>query len=228
MLSLKHTRLSIVLSCFILGFMIAVQFHSTQNSLKYLTQYQRTEELSQRLLQTERERDALKEQIKNGTAVQTTNLTDSAIVEAGISAVEGPGIIVTVADSSKKTMGDDNVNLYVVHDEDMLRIINELRAAGAEAISINGQRVVATTEIRCAGPTVSVNNERSAPPFEIKAIGDPKALENSLKMRGGVIETLGVWGIKIDVSTKEQLTIPAYNHANDFKYAKSVEKGEEK
>ncbi len=229
MLQLKHNRLSIILVCFILGFMLAVQFHSTQISLKASPQYQRTEELSQRLLQTEKERDALKKQLLNGSAnAKQNDLNASAAIEAGISAVEGPGVIVTVADSNKKAVAGENDNLYIVHDEDMLRIINELRAAGAEAISINGQRIVATTEIRCAGPTISVNNVRSAPPFEVRAIGDSETLENALKMRGGVIETLGVWGIKIDVDKKTNMTIPAYNRTDDFKYIQTAKDGDDK
>ena len=98
----------------------------------------------------------------------------------------------------------------MIHDEDILRIVNELRAAGAEAVSINGQRLIATSEIRCAGPTLSVNNVRSAPPYEIIAIGDIKALENSIKMRGGVEDALKVWGIQIDIQTLENVYIPPY------------------
>lgn len=227
MLSTKHSRVSIILVCFILGFMLAVQFHSTQNTLKSSTQYQRAEELSQRLLQIRHERDALKKQYA-AQLKSPDKLSSAAVIEAGASAVEGPGLVLTIVDSDKKALADENVNLYVVHDEDMLRIINELRAAGAEAIAINGQRVVATTEIRCAGPTISVNNERSAPPFQIKAIGNTETMENALKMRGGVIETLGVWGIKINMKAEKNINIPAYNRVNNFKYAVPVEKGDNK
>ncbi|TCS80866.1 DUF881 domain-containing protein [Pectinatus cerevisiiphilus] len=226
MLSRKSNRISIILACFVLGFMMAIQFHSTQNSFKYSTQYQRTEELSQRLLATEKERDALKKQTEKMSQDKNAGLIDAQLIEAGATEVTGPGIVVTVEDSSKKTAANENANLYIIHDEDMLRIVNELRAAGAEAISINGQRVVATTEIRCAGPTVSVNNERSAPPFVIQAIGEADTMENAMKMRGGVMDTLSVWGIKVNIDKKTQMTLPSYNRGSDFKYAKSVEKGD--
>ncbi len=74
--------------------------------------------------------------------------------------------------------------LILIHDEDLLKLVNELKAAGAEAITVNEQRVVASTEIRCAGPTISVNNNRISPPYVIQAIGDPAGLESALKMRG--------------------------------------------
>ncbi len=102
-------------------------------------------------------------------------------------------------------------------------MINELRAAGAEAISINGQRLIATSEIRCAGPTLSVNNVRSAAPYEIKAIGEKKSLENAIKMRGGVAETLKVWGIQLEVSTADDIQIPPYKGTFKRTHSKIVE-----
>lgn len=137
--------------------------------------------------------------------------------------VEGEGIIIRLDDSSKVAKDGENPNLYVVHDDDILRVINELKAAGAEAISINGQRLTAVSEIRCAGPTISVNNVRSSAPYEICAIGEKKSLENSIKMRGGVEETLKVWGIQLEVEVKDKIFIPAYKGEIQNRYAKIVE-----
>ena len=137
--------------------------------------------------------------------------------------LEGPGVIVTIDDSKTASKAGDNQNLYIIHDDDLLKVINELRAAGAEAISINGQRLVATSEIRCAGPTLSVNNVRSAPPYEIHAIGDIATLENALRMRGGVADTLQVWGIQIDIKTAENVTVPAYKGVGPLQYARPQE-----
>ena len=132
-------------------------------------------------------------------------------------------MIIRMDDSKRAFEKEENPNLYVIHDEDILRMVNELRAAGAEAISINGQRLIATSEIRCAGPTLSVNNVRSAPPYEIIAIGDKNTLENSIKMRGGVEDALKVWGIQIDVQTVEKVYIPAYSGNFSHNFAKAVE-----
>ncbi len=107
----------------------------------------------------------------------------------------------------------------------MLKVINELWAAGAEAISINEQRLVVGTEIRCAGPTISVNNAKYTPPYEIRAIGDPKTLEASLKMRGGVIETLQFWGIQATVKTQNTVKIPAFKGPHKYQFAKPVKEG---
>ena len=115
----------------------------------------------------------------------------------------------------------------MLHDSDLLVLINELRAAGAEALSINGERILATSEIRCAGPTVSVNNNRYSAPFVVKAIGDPATMENAINMRGGVADQLAPWGIGLLIEKKESITINAYNGSISYKYAASVPAGEE-
>ena len=134
--------------------------------------------------------------------------------------------IVKLEDSSATAKAGENPNLYLIHDDDLLKVINELRAAGAEAISINGQRLIGTSEIRCAGPTLSVNNVRSAPPFEIRAIGDSKSLESAIRMRGGVAETLKVWGIQLEVSTSSSVYVPAYKGSASHTYAHETEEKE--
>ena len=73
------------------------------------------------------------------------------------------------------------------------------------------------------GPTLSVNNVRSAPPFEVRAIGDTHALEQSLKMRGGVADTLKVWGIELVIETADDVHIPAYKGALTYTYAHETE-----
>jgi len=147
--------------------------------------------------------------------------------DALVTALEGEGVIVRMDDSTKPTKAGENPNLYVIHDDDLLRVINELRAAGAEAISVNGQRLTGVSEIRCAGPTLSVNNVRSSAPFEIRAIGEKKSLENSLRMRGGVVETLGVWGIQLDITASDDVYIPPYRGSIRQTYAHETQEREE-
>jgi uncharacterized protein YlxW (UPF0749 family) len=227
MFSIKQGRASIALVCMVLGFMLAVQFRSTQD-MKASLPYQRVEELSARLLQTEKQRNALQEEVetlKNSDehSLKAVQAVQELRMRSGVTILEGPGVIVSIDDSKIASKAGENQNLYIIHDDDLLRVINELRAAGTEALSINGQRILATSEIRCAGPTLSVNNVRSAPPYEIRAIGDPQTLENALRMRGGVAETLKVWGIQLDIKASDNLQIPAYKGPVQFKYARTVD-----
>jgi uncharacterized protein YlxW (UPF0749 family) len=108
----------------------------------------------------------------------------------------------------------------------VIKILNELRAGGAEAIAINNQRLITGSGIRQNGQSMSVNNAPFAAPFEIRAIGNPATLENSLKMRGGVIETLSFWGIKITVSQRPDIQLPAYTGGFQFQYAKPMQEAQ--
>jgi len=230
-MQIEKGRLSIACVCMVLGFMLAIQFRSTQD-LRASLPFQRVEELSARLYQVEAENKELEAELRDLKSLSTTEkgekINDDIMMFAGMTALEGPGIILTIDDSGKIAKKDNDPNLYIVHDEDVLKVVNELRAAGAEAISINGQRLTANSEIRCAGPTISVNNVRSAPPFEIRAIGDKDNLTNAINMRGGVADSLKVWGIKLDIKPSDNVWIPAYKASSKYKLATASSKEESK
>lgn len=225
MLAVRQGQAAIAFVCVVLGVMLAVQFRTTQD-IHSTVPFQRIEDLSQRLSQTEKDRDALLNEVHtlrqgsvNASGSRESELTKMG---AGVVALQGPGIIVTIDDSKRPSKPGENPNLYLIHDDDILKVINELWAAGAEAISINEQRLIASSEIRCAGPTLSVNNTRYSPPYDIRAIGDPATLENALKMRGGVVETLQFWGIQVTIKTLEDVLVPAYKGTFRFDFAKPV------
>ena len=217
---------SILLVFMIIGFIAAMQARQEKDTASTV-QKQRIEELSVRLVQMEEERNALKNQllaIEKDSSKNAANqeISEELKIQAGLLPLEGTGLIIKMDDSTKEAKSGENPNLYLIHDDDLLRVINELRAAGAEALSINGQRIIDTSEIRCAGPTLSVNNVRSAAPYEIHAIGDKKTLENAVKMRGGVAETLKVWGIHLEVETSNSVYIPPYKGTRSHIYGHVV------
>ena len=217
---------SITIVCAIVGFMLAVQFRQVRDSQATVPN-QRLEELSARLIQVEEERDELAKQLEllqhESNAVTTSEIVSELKIQACATALEGEGVIIKMDDSTRVAKSGENPNLYLIHDDDLLRVINELKAAGAEAVSINGQRLIATSEIRCAGPTLSVNNVRSAPPYEIRAVGEKKSLENSITMRGGVAETLKVWGIQLEVTPTDNVYIPPYKGTIKRVYSQVVD-----
>lgn len=229
MLPIRQGRVAIALVCMVLGFMLAVQFRTTQD-IKSTVPFQRIEDLSQRLSQTEKERNSLFEELETLKQSAGKEVAEKEIEQlkmgAGLTSVEGTGITITIDDSKKQSKTGENPNLYLIHDDDILKVINELWAGGAEAVAINEQRLIATSEVRCAGPTVSVNNTRSSPPYVIVAIGDSKNLENSLKMRGGVVETLQFWGIQISIKKEDHVIVPGYKGTFRFDHARPVKEGE--
>lgn len=206
----------------VLGFMLSVQYKTTERQRSI--RMDRVEDLSERLKVMETENKQLLEELENMRSGNGGGAANERLqLQAGTTDVEGSGIEIVLDDSNIAKKANENPNLYIIHDEDLLRVLNELRAAGAEAISLNDQRIVAMSEVRCAGPTVSVNNVRSAPPYVIKAIGAPKTLTSALRLRGGVVETFEFWGIQVKIKTVEKLRIPALKAPRTFEYAKVVE-----
>lgn len=146
---------------------------------------------------------------------------------AGLVEVEGPGIELILRDSEKRpTPGSTEsllMDLYIIHDYDLLRVVNELRQAGAEAIAINGQRLVATSGIRCVGPVVYVNDIKMASPFVIHAIGDPNTLMGALRTPGGVLsDIINADPKMVEMHPREKVRIPAYTGSTQFRFAKPV------
>ena len=222
-------KILIAIVFMVLGFMLSVQYKVTvqQRTIRM----DRVEDLSERLKAMETENKQLLQEInelrKKGADRARDHGQERLQLLAGTTDVEGAGIEIVLDDSNIPKKANENPNLYIIHDEDLLRVLNELRAAGAEAISINDQRIVAMSEVRCAGPTVSVNNVRSAPPYVIKAIGAPKTLTSALRLRGGVVETFEFWGIQVKIKSEDKVHIPALKAPRNFEYATSVAAKEE-
>jgi uncharacterized protein YlxW (UPF0749 family) len=141
---------------------------------------------------------------------------------AGLTEADGPGIQVTLTDSQRRPVDStpNGMLVLLIHDEDIERVINELRAAGAEAIAVNGQRVISLTAIRCAGPVVQVNGVPTTPPVVIQAIGDPDTMFNALNMRDGVLDVMRRFDPAMAKADKmRMLHLPAYAGSTTFRYA---------
>jgi uncharacterized protein YlxW (UPF0749 family) len=128
---------------------------------------------------------------------------------AGFTSVSGPGIVVTVADSPRAAKGGVEQDLFIVHDVDLLQLVNELWNAGAEAIAINGIRLCSGWDIRCAGTIVKVHGQKIPSPYRIEAIGDPSLLQSAVKLPGGITDYLQGMGLKVKARTVSQLVLPA-------------------
>ncbi len=129
---------------------------------------------------------------------------------AGRTPYKGAGIVLTLNDSTLPTQFGVDPNEYLLHDEDLLAVIDDLNAAGAKAISLNGLRLTATTDVHCAGAVVSVGGVRTSIPVTILAVGRPAALEKALEGPTGELTLLSLYGIQIDLHTSRNVTVPAY------------------
>lgn len=149
-------------------------------------------------------------------------------LSAGVVDVKGPGVIVTVDDPvPTEDNPSDGYSTIMLRYDLLLSFVNKLKDAGAEAISINGQRIIATTEISLAGDNVNINTVPTAPPYIIKAIGNAETLDATLTIRYGIVETMrNTYGLSVTIVKQEELEIPRYSGVIRFRYATPVESPE--
>lgn len=227
--------------CAILGIVLALQFRLVQGDyLNGRIPSQRALELQIELKKAQDEKENLKKELdkyeKNLKLIEDSASEDSAIIKrlneelekykriGGFTRVKGPGIEMIVDDPPKDLEFDYDNSVIMAKYEYLLRIINYLNSAGAEAISINDQRIIANTEIQLAGSSLRINSVPTAPPYVIKAIGDPDTLKSSLDWRFGIVsEMREYWNLQVDIKKSEEVTIERYNEIIKFKYAESAD-----
>ncbi len=223
-----------MMALFVLGIMISLNYKvemRQQSSLGY-QRYQAAREL---LTGAQTARDnlaarltALRRQLSrlkaNGGVARGPVARKLTAVEAqaGLTAMRGPGLEITLRDSSAPAQPGQPTALYLVHDVDVLRTVNQLLTGGAEAIAINGQRLTAISQIRCAGPTISVNDVRTITPIHILAIGNPSKLAAAVKDPSGIYPLLTAYGIGFAVQTEKSVSIPPFQEGYRFRYAQPI------
>lgn len=228
--------ISIVLGimCFALTLGICVQIKTVKNSNSTVSQnYEENNLRAEVLRYKERYENKYKEleeaekELEEARQASTQNNEDLEKKEEeitrgnkviGLSEVTGPGVIVTLSDSKKDSSSVLNPSTLLVHDVDVLSVINELKNAGAEAISINDQRLIPTTSISCGGNIIDINGEKVGAPFEIKAIGLPEQLA-ALSRQGGYLEILQEASVGVELKKSNNITIPRYTGTISFEYA---------
>jgi uncharacterized protein YlxW (UPF0749 family) len=147
---------------------------------------------------------------------------------AGFEAVSGPGVTVVLDDAPESEIdkarddGDVSLDELVVHQQDIQAVVNALWAGGAEAMTIQGQRVISTTGIKCVGNTVMLHGVPYSPPYRIAAIGDPVRLRGSLDESDYIDAYLSVvesHDLGYQVASSTRLEFPAYEGSTTLKYA---------
>ncbi|MBR3613994.1 MAG: DUF881 domain-containing protein [Clostridia bacterium] len=235
----KNLKVSIILGlmCFFLTAGIVIQINTVSKSTttvgktlvenelrdsvlrwkqKYENAYEKLEEKQETL-------DALREQVSSTDETHSGMSFKLAKYNALLGNTEliGKGIIITVKDGDGTGVNGAWASDYIVHDGDLYEIVNALKNAGAEAISINGQRIVSKSSITCAGNVVLINGEKVGVPYEIKAIGLPSMLYGSVTMPNGYLDWMINDGVSVDVDPveKETIVIPKYNGIYKYEYA---------
>lgn len=164
--------------------------------------------------------DRLVDEAAGATAIQE----DPALAfAAGRVAVTGPGVVVRLwdapVDSAPAGARPDDL---LVHQQDLEAVINALWAGGAEAMTIQGQRVTSLTAVRCVGNVLLLHGMTYSPPYEIAAIGDPARLTAALDSSPGVqvyLQYVAAVRLGWSMTTQTLITMPAADATSTLRYA---------
>ncbi|WP_027630954.1 DUF881 domain-containing protein [Ruminiclostridium cellobioparum] len=207
-------NISIALICVILGLALSWQFQSIRSNAKVMNlESQKKDDLVVKILNEQKNNENLRAKLNElqvqlnkfesarGNSDENLKLLTDEIQKlktvAGLTDVKGRGVTVTFAK-------EDSLN---VEDDDLLFVLNELRATDAQALAINDQRIIDTTEVRVAGGYIMVNGRHVTPPYVIKAIVDPDNAVNALNMIGGALEKIKLF-IDVHVEKSDNIEIP--------------------
>ncbi len=175
-------------------------------------------QMQEQLRKMEEEYDEIMDQRGNNDNPMLNELLrerKEAQFHSGMTDVKGSGVIVTLNDAPARAEVDPSE--LIIHDMDIIEIMNELRAAGAQALSINDERILATSKQFCAGPTILINQNRYPVPYIIKAIGDPEALYTALEESEAVI-IMRIYNIQVDIRKEQEIVIPRFKAYQNIEY----------
>lgn len=206
----------------IIGILLSVQFKS-QKDTRQLTPSRRVENLAFMLKSTEKANQQLSDQVTQLQSRLADMKKDEPPLAAGAGSayppVVGPGLVVTLIESGAESKMDDGTSA-VVHAEDLLKIVNELRSGGAEAIALNGHRLTEVSEVVTAGQHVVVNKRPIVPPYMIEAIGPGEEMKKTLALRGGVVEYLQFYGIEVKTQPRLRIQLAGAPWLPELKHAR--------
>jgi len=220
-----------------LGFLIAAQVRAEAPRVRYTTQERAP--LVETVVALQAQQEALKDRILDlrarvtsaeqgaaGSGALVSDLNDAlrtARIAAGLVALEGPGLVLQLEDSQVPVPPGGSVADYRVGALDLRRVVEELWLAGAEAVSVNGERVVPTTAFVDIGGTLLVNSAYLAPPYQVAAIG-PADLYEVLVTAPRFVELVQAraeqYGIRISFAEPDRVTVPAYAGTVTLRYAR--------
>jgi len=139
---------------------------------------------------------------------------------AGHTHVAGPGLTVELDDSPLPLRPGDDPNTVILHYTDLQGVVNDLFASGAEAVAINGERVVSATGLNCVGTTIICNAKRLAPPYQVIAIGPPEEMLAYLERPDSVVQALRAFAFPVKITKAVRVGVPAFRGSYRFTHAR--------
>ncbi len=235
-MKLERWQISVTLICIITGLFISYNFRvqtalRSSPNLTTASLADMVEAAEQENAQREAEIGQLRKQLEDKQKLQLTDTSlqglhlqlDKAKLISGLTTLEGAGLELTLNDrnvaleQARKAGTDVNYWDFLVHDSDLVKLVNDLKVGGAEAISINGERLITPSDIKCGGYIIYSNGTRLGAPYVITAIGDPELLLDSVK-RGITYSTLAFLEYPVTLTKMNKVVIPAYKGGFKLNY----------
>ncbi len=223
----------------ILGFFIAFQLKNVEGDYSFVTlntiadlknmvrrEQEEVSNIKELIVSNKNKLIEYEKAIQEGGSIKDVLEKENQLLKTigGFTDLEGPGVIIKLSDSERELYEWEDPNNLVIHDLDVLRVVNALKIAGAEALSINGQRIMSTSEIKCAGATITINNYTYGQPFIIKAIGNPDTLGAAVKSPDSYVTLLkDVYNLGVEVEVYDHVRISKYHNNIMWKYLKPKE-----
>lgn len=239
----KQIAITLGIMCLILTCGIAIQIRTMNSASSTASRTLADNELRDNVLKWKEKYDNLSEELKKAEKnleevrqVATQNDTSSSAKEEelkknntllGLTNVTGSGIVIELEDGKldNSILTMDNPSSVLIHNDDLISLLNELRNAGAEAVEINGQRVVNSSAITCEGNIIKINGEKIGSPFTIKAIGSQALLYGQITREGSYLNLMADRGVNVkSVSQEENIYINKYNGTIGYKYMQTVKR----
>jgi uncharacterized protein YlxW (UPF0749 family) len=220
----------------VIGFVGYAQWNGSPERAQFATSVQQV--LADQVSTLEDEQEDLRDQLAAAEAqvldFQTASTTSSsalaevnrrledARLASGLTALEGPGVVIEISDSKRVIPDGENPANYIVLVDDLRDIVVALWASGAEAITINGERLVATSSIYGVGASILVNTAFLSPPFRIEAIGSDGLLERfseNAAFKSRVAQRISAFGLEFASQAADALDLPAFVGNTRFRWA---------
>jgi uncharacterized protein YlxW (UPF0749 family) len=229
-------NISIIIASVVLGFLLTVQFRSaavrlpvsdqgrlaTTDAVTRLEEEQR--ELKDRIAILRAQLATLQRATDSSSLAKSVGANlDQQKLQAGLIGLHGPGIVVTLDDSTRPVGPTDDANNFIIHDYELRDVVSLMWLAGAEAIAINGERLVNVSSLYCVGSTVLVNETRLSPPYEIRAVGDATSLDQALQNQKNLTKLrsrVKANGIVLKVVMQKDVTVPAFGGNLNIRYSR--------
>lgn len=229
----KQIAITLGVMCLLLTIAICVQVRTMNSASSTVSQTLADNNLRDQVLKMKERYDNASNDLGNAQKelekVRQAATQDDASAEAkeqelkennmilGNTDVTGEGIEILLQDAAN-TNSSLNASEQIIHYSDIQDVVNELKNAGAEAIEVNGQRIVNTTAITCEGNIIKINGERIGSPFTIKAIGSKDLLYGAIERAGSILDWIREGGNTAIATKQDNITISRYSGVISHEY----------